>query len=91
VLLDRTVALQAACPGVLQSACQRSRVLDGRQGFITLRDLFRWAQRQAIGYDQLARNGYMLLAERVRSEDKKAFVRECLESSVFKTTSTRTR
>jgi len=44
-----------------------------------LRDLFRWAQREAVGYEQLAANGYMLLAERVRRPEEKIVVKEALE------------
>lgn len=50
---------------------QSTRLFEQKNSFATLRDLFRWAQREAVGYEELAINGYMLLAERVRKEDEK--------------------
>ncbi|CAG8730406.1 11923_t:CDS:1, partial [Acaulospora colombiana] len=43
---------------------QGTRIFEQKHGFITLRDLFRWAERGAVGYQELAEHGYMLLAER---------------------------
>ncbi|KDQ25963.1 hypothetical protein PLEOSDRAFT_1045779, partial [Pleurotus ostreatus PC15] len=64
----------------LQKKRQGSRVFDSKEGFATLRDLFRWAGRDAVGYQELAENGYMLLAERARRDDEKAVVKEVIES-----------
>ncbi|CDO69902.1 hypothetical protein BN946_scf184884.g61 [Trametes cinnabarina] len=64
----------------LQKRRQSSRVFESKQGFATLRDLFRWAGRDAISYEELAANGYMLLAERARRDDDKLVVKEVIES-----------
>ncbi|KAL6308298.1 midasin [Sparassis latifolia] len=64
----------------LQKRRQSSRVFESKHGFATLRDLFRWAGRDALDYDELAANGYMLLAERARREDDKAIVKEVIET-----------
>ncbi|KAK7048623.1 midasin [Favolaschia claudopus] len=64
----------------LQKRRQFGRVFETKQSFATLRDLFRWAGRDAIGYQELAENGYMLLAERARREDDKVAVKEVIES-----------
>ncbi|TFY72597.1 hypothetical protein EVG20_g419 [Dentipellis fragilis] len=64
----------------LQKRRQASRVFESKHGFATLRDLFRWAGRDAVGYQELAENGYMLLAERARRDDDKAVVKEVIES-----------
>lgn len=64
----------------LQKRRQAGRVFESKQGFATLRDLFRWANRDAVGYQELADNGYMLLAERARREDDKFVVKEIVES-----------
>ncbi|TPX38299.1 hypothetical protein SmJEL517_g00093 [Synchytrium microbalum] len=56
----------------------RGRVFD-RDGFITLRDLFRWGDRGGLSYQDLAENGYMLLAERIRVSEDKFVVQEALE------------
>ncbi|KAI5117001.1 hypothetical protein M0805_002669 [Coniferiporia weirii] len=63
----------------LQKRRQIGRVFEGKQGFATLRDLFRWADRDAQGYQELAENGYMLLAERTRHDEDKAVVKEVME------------
>ena len=64
----------------LQKRRQTGRVFESKQGFATLRDLFRWAGRDAIGYQELAENGYMLLAERARRIEDKLVVREVIET-----------
>ena len=64
----------------LRKRRQTSRVFESKQSFATLRDLFRWANRDAVGYQELADNGYMLLAERARREDDRAVVREVIQS-----------
>ncbi|GAU28763.1 hypothetical protein TSUD_357490 [Trifolium subterraneum] len=67
---------------------QSSRVFAGKHGFITPRDLFRWAKRYKTfagehGFitpqECLAKDGYYLLAERLRDEDEKSVVQEVLE------------
>ncbi|ODV86523.1 hypothetical protein CANARDRAFT_27715 [[Candida] arabinofermentans NRRL YB-2248] len=59
---------------------QSTRLFEQKNSFATLRDLFRWAQREAVGYEQLAANGYMLLAERVRKPEEKALVKQVIET-----------
>ncbi|KAF8672677.1 hypothetical protein HU200_049372 [Digitaria exilis] len=67
----------------LQTQRQNSRVFAGKHGFITPRDLFRWANRyrtfEGKSYEDLAKDGYLLLAERLRDDDEKAVVQEALE------------
>ena len=66
----------------LQRHRQSSKVFAGKHGFITPRDLFRWAERfkkSGKSYEDLAMDGYMLLAERLRDEDEKAVVQSILE------------
>ena len=58
------------------------RVYAGKHGFITPRDLFRWADRYkrfGNSYEDLAKDGYYLLAERLRDEVEKSLVQEVLE------------
>ncbi|KAF4835326.1 Midasin [Colletotrichum siamense] len=62
---------------------QTSRLFEQKDSFATLRDLFRWALRDAETREQIAVNGFMLLAERVRIEEERTAVREVIES-VFK-------
>eukprot|EP01018_Ginkgo_biloba_P038909 Gb_21123 [translate_table: standard] len=66
----------------LQRHRQSSKVFAGKHGFITPRDLFRWADRfrkSGKSYEDLALDGYMLLAERLRDEKEKAVVQGILE------------
>lgn len=61
---------------------QVSNVFAGKHGFITPRDLFKWAGRGAVGYQELAENGYLLLAERLRTQEDRAVVRQVLEKQM---------
>lgn len=63
----------------LQRRRALSNVFAGRHGFITPRDLFRWADRGAIGYQQLAEAGFAVLGERLRSSEERATVLQALE------------
>ncbi|KAM0753166.1 P-loop containing nucleoside triphosphate hydrolase protein [Meredithblackwellia eburnea MCA 4105] len=63
----------------LQRRRQAGRVFEQKHAFATLRDLFRWGGRGSVGYQQLAEDGYMLLAERARRLDDKAVVKEVIE------------
>ncbi|KAK9894542.1 P-loop containing nucleoside triphosphate hydrolase protein [Cystobasidium minutum MCA 4210] len=63
----------------LQRRRQGTRLFEDKQAFVTLRDLFRWGNRGAVGYEQLALDGYMLLAERTRQDEDKQTVQTVLE------------
>ena len=54
----------------------------GKDGLITARDLLRWAERHASTKNQLAEDGYMLLAERLRTPEEKNIVREEIEKQL---------
>ena len=58
---------------------QASNVFAGKHGFITPRDLFRWADRGAVGYEQLAENGFAVLGERLRQLVERETVSAVLE------------
>lgn len=58
---------------------QRDRLFDRKNSFATLRDLFRWALRDADNREQLAINGFMLLAERVRDSNERLVVKKTIE------------
>lgn len=62
-------------------AIQRAlaRVFEAKNSFATLRDLFRWGLRSAVGYEELALNGYFLLAEKTRRREEKSVVKAALE------------
>ena len=58
---------------------QQDHLFD-KKSFATLRDLFRWAFRKADTIEELAMNGYMLLAERVRKEEDRVIVKGVIET-----------
>ncbi|XP_022152480.1 midasin isoform X2 [Momordica charantia] len=69
----------------LQLFRQSSKIFSGKHGFITPRDLFRWAYRFkefGCSYEDLARDGYYLLAERLRNLVEKSVVLEVLERNL---------
>ncbi|KUI59330.1 Midasin [Cytospora mali] len=62
---------------------QTSRIFEQKDSFATLRDLFRWALRDADTREDIANNGFMLLAERVRDDEERDAVKQIIET-VFK-------
>ncbi|KAK3626829.1 AAA ATPase midasin [Elasticomyces elasticus] len=60
---------------------QESRVFE-QKSFATLRDLFRWAFRLNDTIEQLAANGYMLLAERVRKPEERQALKAIIEKAL---------
>ena len=80
--------------GQLQKHRRGSAAFAGKQGFITLRDLFRWAERYRLAGDDapgkfydweqhLAEEGFLLLAARIRNIDESQVVIDILQK-VFK-------
>lgn len=61
---------------------RNSRVFEGKQGFATLRDLFRWAGRECVGYEQLAWEGWCLIGEKMRSKEDRVMVKEVIEQTM---------
>ena len=58
---------------------QSERLFEQKNSFATLRDLFRWAFRDADNREQLAINGFLLLAERVRNAEERSAVKRVIE------------
>lgn len=67
---------------VMSLPVQASNVFAGKHGFITPRDLFRWAERGAVGYEQLAENGFAVLGERLRHPAERATVVAVLQKTL---------
>ena len=61
---------------------QSGRLFEQSQSYATLRDLFRWALRDADDREQLATNGFMLLGERVRKSDDRLDVKRIIEEAM---------
>ena len=59
---------------------QKGRLFEQKNSFATLRDLFRWALREADDREQLAVNGFFLLAERVRNPEERLAVKDTIET-----------
>lgn len=62
---------------------QENRLFE-QKSFATLRDLFRWAMREAVTVQDLAVNGFFLLAERVRKPEEREAVKKVIESVLSK-------
>ncbi|XP_054718534.1 midasin-like [Uloborus diversus] len=96
VELERILAERCQLPGSraaklvsvmheLQMRRRDSGVFAGKQGYITLRDLFRWGERcrdspATVDWAKFyAEEGYMLLAGRVRQQEEEEVILEVLE------------
>lgn len=62
----------------LSTRRHHSSIFQGKHGAVTLRDLIKWGKRPLSNIQQLAEEGYMLLAEKLRSEDEKKELIEVL-------------
>jgi len=65
----------------LRQRRSKSGVFQGKDSLITPRDLLRWAERGGMAKRDLALEGYMLLAERLRDNEEKHMVKEIIEST----------
>ena len=63
----------------LQLQRHQASIFAGKSGFITTRDLLRWATRAPMSKQELAEEGYFLLAERLRKPEEKLVVKATLE------------
>ncbi|MCJ1283644.1 hypothetical protein MMC26_002975 [Xylographa opegraphella] len=85
ILRERTQIAPSFCTRIvivykrLSVLRQSGRLFEQKQSFATLRDLFRWALRDADTREQLAINGYLLLAERVRDTKERLIVKQVIE------------
>ncbi|CRG88960.1 hypothetical protein PISL3812_05995 [Talaromyces islandicus] len=85
ILKERTQIAPSFCARIvtvykkLSVLRQSSRLFEQKNSFATLRDLFRWALRQADDRETLAINGFMLLAERVRNSQERFAVKKVIE------------
>ncbi|EED15512.1 midasin, putative [Talaromyces stipitatus ATCC 10500] len=85
ILKERTQIAPSFCSRIvsvykkLSVLRQSTRLFEQKNSFATLRDLFRWALRQADDRETLAINGFMLLAERVRNSSERAAVKKVIE------------
>lgn len=77
----------------LQVRRRGSAAVQGKDGFITLRDLFRWGQRYKLAskemedkfydWDQhIADEGYLILAGKVRQPDERSIIEEVIEKHI---------
>lgn len=79
----------------LQTRRRGSAAVQGKDGFITLRDLFRWGQRykqasaetltgdRFYDWDQhIADEGYLVLAGKVRQTDERSIIGEVIEKHI---------
>ena len=85
ILRERTQIAPSFCSKIvsvyrkLAVLRQSGRLFEQKNSFATLRDLFRWALRDADDRAQLAANGFMLLSERVRNPEERLAVKDVIE------------
>ena len=90
ILRERTKIAPSFCSRIvsvykkLAVLRQSDRLFEQEQSFATLRDLFRWANRQAESREELAIHGFMILGERVRNPEERLAVKRVIEE-VMKT------
>ncbi|KAK5137883.1 hypothetical protein LTR08_006652 [Meristemomyces frigidus] len=89
ILHKRTQLPESRCKRIVTvykelSALRQENRLFEQKSFATLRDLFRWALRSSDDIEQLAANGFMLLAERVRKPEERRALKDVIER-VFST------
>ena len=65
----------------LQLQRQTNKFFQAKESAITVRDLIKWAKRPHGSQEELAMEGYCLLAERLRSEAERDEVRKILEKN----------
>ena len=63
----------------LQYYRQEASVFRGNDSVITVRDLLKWASRYTVTLEDIAHEGYILLAERMRENIDKEFVKKIIE------------
>lgn len=62
----------------------RQNISAGKESLITIRDLIKWAGREIVDLEQMAFNGYCLLAERLRYESEREQVKAVLQKLCLK-------
>ncbi|KAL4485768.1 hypothetical protein ABPG72_012308 [Tetrahymena utriculariae] len=58
---------------------QRNNFFLGKEGVITVRDLIKWGNREVQSLEDLAIEGYCLLAERLRTNEEREFIQKIIE------------
>ena len=75
---ERTVPRTRFAPPT-QVLRANSQLFAGKHGFITPRDLFKWANRNLGFIEDVANHGFMLLGERCRRPEERAVVKQTIE------------
>jgi len=89
ILHQRTQLPESRCKRIVTvyrelSVLRQENRLFEQKSFATLRDLFRWALRANDTIEQLAANGFMLLAERVRKPEERQALKDIIERVLSK-------
>lgn len=65
----------------LQIRRQQSNLFSGKHGAVTTRDLIKWGRRQPATLEAVTIEGYMLLAEKLRTEEEQQSVLAILQTA----------
>jgi len=68
----------------LQQVRSSEKVFSRKEGFMTIRDLIKWGSRFINEIEDLAYEGYFVIAEKIRSEEEKSIIKKIIEKHVFK-------
>jgi len=68
----------------LQQIRSSEKVFSRKEGFMTIRDLIKWGSRNVNEIEDLAYEGYFVIAEKVRTEEEKLTIKKVIEKHVFK-------
>ena len=88
ILRERTQIAPSFCSKIvsvykkLAILRQSERLFEQEQSFVTLRDLFRWANRKAENREELAIHGFMILGERVRNIEERLTVKRVIQDVI---------
>lgn len=69
----------------LQLYRSSQQVFSGKESIVTVRDLIKWAKRVNAAeqtMENFALEGYFVLAERSRSKEDQAFIRDTVENAI---------
>ncbi len=64
----------------LQLVRSQEKIFQKNEGFITIRDLIKWGNRDIQTYEKLGIEGYILLAEKLSNKEDKDIVKKIIES-----------
>lgn len=60
---------------------QFNQIFSGKHGFLTVRDLIKWAKRQPDDWEQLAKQGFEVLGSRLRVKSERELLKQIIKKN----------